>query len=81
MEVVDSVVTTTKYNPADMEEVECPTCGPAARNRRHSFSSVGARDVGSHLASVIATNEQQFGFHPFLLENVGGACANNTERT
>jgi 2-polyprenyl-3-methyl-5-hydroxy-6-metoxy-1,4-benzoquinol methylase len=32
MEVVDSAVTTTKYNPADLEEVECPTCGPTARN-------------------------------------------------
>jgi 2-polyprenyl-3-methyl-5-hydroxy-6-metoxy-1,4-benzoquinol methylase len=33
MEVADSAVTTTKYNSADLEEVGCPTCGPAARNR------------------------------------------------
>jgi 2-polyprenyl-3-methyl-5-hydroxy-6-metoxy-1,4-benzoquinol methylase len=32
MELVDSVVT-TKYNSADLEQVTCPTCGPAAQNR------------------------------------------------
>lgn len=33
MEVADSAVAITRYNPADLEEVQCPTCGPAARNR------------------------------------------------
>ncbi len=33
MEVANSEMATTGYASADMEEVECPTCGPAARNR------------------------------------------------
>ncbi len=33
MRAAGSDVTTTKFNPADLEEVDCPTCGPAAQNR------------------------------------------------